>query len=125
MSKPRIALTSEKRVIPDYDYSSEAAEVSAILSTEPCVISDLIVTNATSTKGYVHLFDADEVPSTGAVPKLRLGLPATDTGTTTVGYVSVDNDRYFQKGCVVAISTTFATFTASANTAYFNANISE
>lgn len=123
--KQQVKVSSEKRHVPDYDYSSAAAEVAAILSPRACQVNDLIVTNATAVRGFVHIFDAVAVPATGAVPKLRLGLPATNTETAVVGYVAVDNDRFFEQGCVVAISSSFATFTASANAAYFNANISE
>jgi hypothetical protein len=125
MSKPRVKVASEHRHLPDFVYWSDAAEVSAILSTKPCQVKDLIITNNTSTAGFVHVFDSETLPADGATPLLRLGLPATNTGTASVGSVWVDNDLFFEKGCVVCISTTFATKTISANAAYFNANISE
>lgn len=116
--KQRIIVTSQKRVIPEYQYTSDAAEVSAVLLDEPGIVEDLVVTNNTAVAGYVQVFDETTLPGDGATPILRFHLPASST-------VSMDNNIYVSKGAVVCISTTLATKTISANAAWFHANLTE
>jgi hypothetical protein len=116
--KRQIKLTSESRLLPNFQYSSDAAEVSAILSKRPALIEHLCVTNNTAVAGYCQVFDAVTVPDDGATPVARFELPASST-------VKAHMPIYVAEGAVVVISTTLGTKTISTNGAFFVAKISE
>lgn len=116
--KRQIKLTSESRLLPNFQYSSDAAEVSAILSTRPCLVDHLVVTNNTEVAGFVHVFDAVTVPDDGVIPVARFRIPAS-------GEAPALAPIYVSKGAVVVISTTLGTKTISTNGAFFLAKVSE
>lgn len=103
---------------PERSVYNEAGAVSMVIGTGPTVMVQLLVTNLTSTDGYVHLFNTTVVPANGTAPLLSIPLPGS-------GAISFDSPVGASTGLVAAISTTAGTLTASSNNAKFFANLQE
>lgn len=96
-------------------HSHGGAATSYVISTNSGFLDYVAVTNNTGTAGWVQIHDATSLPNNGAVPIFSFPLPADAT-------VGNDTPIWCGTGCVVAISSTRATLTLSANAALFLAN---
>ena len=102
---------------PRFRVHSDAAAASLVLFTGKGHIHRVVITNTTSTAGYVQVHDALTLPVDATVPVLSIQLPAS-------GSVVIE-DLHCATGAVLAISTTAGALTISANTAHFSANVTK
>jgi len=68
------------------------------------------VTNTNAATQFLQFYDSNAVPASGAVPLISKSLPGSDA----TGFYFGSAGRWFTGGCVLAISSTIATFTAAA-----------
>lgn len=94
-------------------YSSSSSESKAQVATGPALLKSAFVSNNTAGKLYVHLFDADAEPATGATPMVTLPLPGGTSGT-------FEYNRNLKTGIYIALSSTQFTYTDAAADATFN-----
>lgn len=103
--------------LPRFRVHSDAAATSLVLFTGKGKIHRAVVTNTTSTAGYVQVHDALTLPVDTTVPVFSIQLPASGS--------AVIEDLHCATGAVLAISTTAGALTISANTAHFSANVTK
>lgn len=96
-------------------YSSAAAEDSAVASDAEAVVDEIIVTNVSASKRYIHIFDLAALPIDTTAPDICIAIPTATTvswdceGTESGGL----KGETFYAGVVVALSSTAATLTVT------------
>lgn len=120
--RERIDGIRRRREYPFLRYSSDEAESYAQVVKGKGVLEKLIVTNNSETAAVVMIFDGDGLPEDGAIPVLRFGLPANGD---YLAAASLDTPVSVNGGAVVVISTTADDLTASEETAWFFAEVSD
>lgn len=88
----------------------------AIVVPGRIVVYGFTVTNTNAATQFVCVFDANVVPTTGAVPLFSKSLPAHDA----VGFDWTPRGRQFQTGLVLANSSTDATLTPAEADCFFD-----
>ena len=109
--------TYEKEAIPQsLVHSHGGAAASYVLLTSSGFVKQLVVTNATANARFVQIHDAVSLPADTSVPVFSVPIAASST-------VTIDVPIFVGTGAVVALSSTMATLTISADTAMFYANV--
>jgi len=93
---------------PDNSTAS-ALVASLVLATGRRRLFGLQGVNNNAAATFVHIFDATQVPSNGAVPRVIIRAAGTDNFSAYFGSVG----RWFDQGIVVVNSSTLATLTIS------------
>lgn len=93
---------------------STAYEASRVLSTTPCTLKSVTVTNKAASDRFLMLFDATSLPGDGAVPNFPpVQIPSKATG-------EYDGPEALAVGLVAALSSTEDTLTvATAGDGFF------
>jgi hypothetical protein len=97
---------------------SNALANSLIVSAGPCRLVGMTITNTKASAQFVLLFDtgAGSVPADGAVPVLPITVPAS----VTLGVDFTSVGRWFDRGLVIANSSTSATKTIGSADCWFD-----
>jgi hypothetical protein len=94
-----------EHLLPLY-YASPRLQASAVVKTGPGTFYSITMTNTNAAARFLQVFDARDLPATGAIPLFSRSIPLGDslTLTWTVGHT-------FGVGLIVCNSTTAASLT--------------
>jgi hypothetical protein len=109
-----ISRTFERDGVPRQRSHSEGGASTYVFRNTPGYLDSFSVTNLTGVAGFVQIHDATStaMPTAGAVPLQVFPLPANEA-------IGVKIPFFGEAGLVAVISSTAATYTVSANTAFF------
>lgn len=80
-----------------------------IITDDDITAKDVWVTNVSGNDRFLQLFDADSLPSNGAVPLYSVRV----VSGLTAGHEFISTGAYFQEGLVAALSSTGPTLTVT------------
>lgn len=113
MATTTIKSSSAQGVEPNRRVHSAGAIASMVVSATPGTLCFGFVRSQASSARFLQVHDAAALPADGAVPIISVDL---DT-LANKGRVTIDSPIPMATGCVLAISSTDLTLTASADTA--------